>query len=169
MSLSKIDLLNRSFRRQWRGYARAEVDALLQEAAERLGALQEENVELRARMQALEESLAGHKESEATLKNTLMTTQKMIEDIKAQAQKEAQLILDAASAKAEHMLNQSHQRLAQLHDDITELKRQRTQFEVKLRSLIQSHMRMMDVDKEDLEELEAAEAKLKYMKKPGAA
>ena len=51
-----------------------------------------------------------------------------------------------AELQAEKILNQAHTRLAQIHDDISELKRQRAQFEVRLRSLIEAHMKILDVE-----------------------
>ena len=168
MSVSKIDILNRTFTRRMRGYDRAEVDAFMAESAETVGEMTERISRLEDTVANLENALGEHRSREQTLRDTLVTTQKMIDDIKAQAQKEAQLILDAANAKAETMLNQAHQRLAQIHDDISELKKQRTQFEVKLRSILELHLKLLEQDKEEQAAFEEAESKLKYLKKTGA-
>jgi len=168
VTVSKIDILNREFSRRMRGYDRAEVDAFMTEAAETVGEMTERIAGLEETVATLENALDEHKSREQTLRDTLVTTQKMIEDLKANAQKEAQLILDAANAKAENMLNQAHLRLAQIHDDISELKKQRTQFEVKLRSILESHLKLLEQDKEEQAALEEAESKLKYLKSPGA-
>lgn len=165
MAVTKIDVLNKIFSRSFRGYDCSEVDAFLQDVAETLGTLSEEKEVLAARLEALEEALEEHKGREQTLRDTLMTTQRMIDDMKANAQKESQLIIDAANSKAESMLQQSHQRLAQLHGDISELKKQRTQFEIKLKSILEAHIRMLEADKEEQEELEVAESKLKFIAK----
>jgi len=168
MTISKIDVLNNTFTKAFRGYNRSEVDQFMQEAAETLGALSEEKKQLLEKITTLEGILAEHRNREQTLRDTLVTTQKMIEDIKATAQKEAQLILDAANAKAENMLNQAHIRLAQLHDDLSELKRQRTQFEVKLKSILDAHVSLLEMDKEEQQALEAAESKVKFIKNTGS-
>ena len=168
MAVSKIDVLNKVFSRSFRGYTCAEVDAFLQDVAESLGALAEDKEGMQARLARLEESLEEHKSREVTLRDTLVTTQRMIDDMKSNAQKEAQLIIDAANQKAEVMLNQTHQRLAQLHGDISELKKQRTQFEVKLRSILDAHVRMLEADKDEQAKLDEAESKLKFLTKAGA-
>jgi cell division initiation protein len=165
--LTKIDILNREFGRTFRGYDRAEVDQAVQEAAEAIGSLTEERNDLKARVEDLEKALAEHKSREETLRATLVTTQKMIDDMKATAQKEAQLIVDAANSKADNMLNQAHMRLAQIHEDISELKKQRTQFEVKLRSILDAHMSLLEMDKEEREALEESEDKLKFIRRAG--
>ncbi len=168
MTVSKIDVLNKVFSRSLRGYTCAEVDAFLQDVAEALGTLAEDKEGMQARLARLEESLEEHKSRESTLRDTLVTTQRMMDDMKSNAQKEAQLIIDAANQKAEVMLNQTHQRLAQLHGDISELKKQRTQFEIKLRSILDAHVRMLEADKDEQAKLDEAESKLKFLTKAGA-
>jgi cell division initiation protein len=166
--ITKIDILNKEFAKRFRGYDRVEVDQALQEAAEALGAVSEECERLKATVSNLEANLAEHRSREETLRDTLVTTQRMVDDVKATAQKEAQLIIDAANSKADTMLNQAHMRLAQLHEDISELKKQRTQFEVKLRSILDAHMSLLEMDKEEREALEDSENKLKFIRKAGS-
>ncbi|EPR31607.1 DivIVA domain-containing protein [Alkalidesulfovibrio alkalitolerans DSM 16529] len=165
MPISKIDIDNKRFGRTFRGYDPREVDAFLQEVSEEMGDLSDERQRLQESVARLENLLDEHKQREQTLRDTLMTTQKMIDQLKANARKEAQLIIDEAQARAEDMLNQSHLRLAQIHDDIVELKRQRTQFEVKLKSLLDAHQKMLELESREQEELDSMESKLKFFKK----
>ncbi len=165
MPISKIDIDNKRFGRTFRGYDPREVDAFLPEVSEEMGDLSDERQRLQESVARLENLLDEHKQREQTLRDTLMTTQKMIDQLKANARKEAQLIIDEAQARAEDMLNQSHLRLAQIHDDIVELKRQRTQFEVKLKSLLDAHQKMLELESREQEELDSMESKLKFFKK----
>ena len=165
MPISKIDIDNKRFGRTFRGYDPREVDAFLQEVSEEMGDLSDGRQRLQESVARLENLLDEHKQREQTLRDTLMTTQKMIDQLKANARKEAQLIIDEAQARAEDMLNQSHLRLAQIHDDIVELKRQRTQFEVKLKSLLDAHQKMLELESREQEELDSMESKLKFFKK----
>lgn len=165
MPVSKIDIDNKRFGRTFRGYDPREVDAFLLELSEEMGDLSDERQRLQESVARLENLLDEHKQREQTLRDTLMTTQKMIDQLKANARKEAQLIIDEAQARAEDVLNQSHLRLAQIHDDIVELKRQRTQFEVKLKSLLDAHQKMLELESREQEELDSMESKLKFFKK----
>ncbi|WP_029894780.1 DivIVA domain-containing protein [Desulfohalovibrio reitneri] len=165
MSLSKIDIDNKTFTRSFRGYSTSEVDAFLVEVAEALATGAEERKALKERVAELEGLVDEHKQKEQTLRDTLMTTQKMIDQLKANARKESQLIIEEAQNKAEDVLNQAHLRMAQIHDDIIELKRQRTQFEVKLKSLLDSHRQLLEMENQEQEEIEALESKLKFFKK----
>jgi len=99
------------------------------------------------------------------LRDTLLSTQKMVEEIKTTARKEAELIVEEARMRAREIVQQAHMRLAQIHDDITELKRQRTQFEVKLRSLLEAHLQMLEIERQEQGQFEALESKLTFFKK----
>ncbi|EPR42176.1 DivIVA domain-containing protein [Desulfovibrio sp. X2] len=163
--LTKIDIDNKTFSRRFRGYDKREVDAFLQEVSEVLGETADQRQRLQETVERLEGLLDEHKQREQTLRDTLMTTQKMIDQLKANARKEAQLIVDEAQGKAEEILNQAHLRLAQIHNDIVELKRQRTQFEVKLKSLLDAHQKLLELESREQEEIDSVESKLTFFKK----
>ena len=165
MTISKIDLLNRKFTKRVWGYAPEEVDQLLGEVAEMLGVVAEERKNLIKKVKRMEASVDEFRQRDETLRDTLMSTQKMVDDIKGGAQREAQLILDEAKSKAESMVQQGHNRLAQLYEDIENLKRQRSQFEIQLRGLLETHLRVLDSEDPSASRLESLESKLKYLRK----
>lgn len=165
MTISKIDLLNRKFSKRMWGYAPDEVDQLMAEVAEMLGAVAEERKALIKKVKRMEQSVEEFRQRDETLRDTLMSTQKMVDDIKGGAQREAQLIIDEARAKAEGMVQQGHNRLAQLYEDIENLKRQRSQFEIQLRGLLETHLRILDAEDPAENRLENLESKLKYLRK----
>lgn len=94
-----------------------------------------------------------------------MSTQKMVDDLKVAASKEAQLIIDEARVKADATVQKGHNRLAQIHEEIEALKRQRGQFGVQLKGLLKSHLEMLDMSDPEKEKTEELESKLKYLKK----
>ena len=165
MTISKIDLLNRKFTKRVWGYAPEEVDQLMAEVAEMLGAVAEERKNLIKKVKRMESSVEEFRQRDETLRDTLMSTQKMVDDIKGGAQREAQLILDEARSKAENMVQQGHNRLAQLYEDIENLKRQRSQFEIQLRGLLETHLRVLESEDPSASRLESLESKLKYLRK----
>jgi len=165
VTISKIDLLNRKFSKRMWGYAPDEVDQLMAEVAEMLGAVAEERKALIKKVKRMELSVEEVRQRDETLRDTLMSTQKMVDDIKGGAQREAQLIVDEARAKAEGMVQQGHNRLAQLYEDIENLKRQRSQFEIQLRGLLETHLRILDAEDPAESRLENLESKLKFLRK----
>ncbi len=149
MSVSRIDVLNRSFAKSLRGYDTDEVDAFLQEIAETLGRLSEERTLLTNRVSLLEAELVSFRERESTLRDTLMTTQRMTEGLKATAQREAQVIVSEAQARAENIINQSGLKLARLQESILNAKKMKAQLSMRLRSVAEEHLRLLDMDRED--------------------
>jgi cell division initiation protein len=76
------------------------------------------------------------------------------------------VIIADAEVKAEKVLNRAHNRLSQLHEDIAELKRQRMQIEVQIRSVIDSHSKLLEIGKESMEAMDAADDKVAVLKQP---
>ncbi|WP_243546515.1 DivIVA domain-containing protein [Pseudodesulfovibrio tunisiensis] len=165
MTLSKIDLLNKRFSRRMFGYSRLEVDQFLLELAEVLGDAAETQKSLKKKVKRLESAVSEYRQRDETLRDTLMSTQKMVDDLKVQASREAQLILDEARTKADATVQKGHNRLAQLHEEIESIKRQRTQFEIQLKGLLQAHMEMLERCDPERDKFEEMESKLKYLKK----
>lgn len=149
MESMTTDLQHLQFRKRWRGYDPQEVDLALQQAVDQIQALKVENAGLRRDLQEQERDLKQYREREKTIRNVLLTAHRTAEQMKANAEKEATLIVSDGEMKAEKILQEAHQRLAQLHEDIAELKRQRIQLETKLRSTIEAYQQMLDMHKED--------------------
>jgi len=165
MIVSKIDLLNKQFSRRMFGYSRMEVDQFMLELAEVLGSAADTQKGLKKKIKQLEMSVKEYRQRDETLRDTLMSTQKMVDDLKVTASKEAQLIIDEARAKADATVQNGHNRLAQIHEEIEHLKRQRTTFEVQLKGLLKSHLEMIEMSDPEKEKSEELESKLKYLKK----
>ncbi|MCG2759132.1 MAG: DivIVA domain-containing protein, partial [Desulfobacteraceae bacterium] len=106
-----------------------------------------------------------YKEREETFKRAMLNSQKVLEQMKENARKSAELVIADAEVKAEKILNRAHNRLAQLHEDIAELKRQRMQIEVQIRSVIESHSKLLEIGKESMETSDEEDSKLKLLKK----
>ena len=176
VNLSKIDLLNKKFARRPMGYAVQEVDGLMQELAEVLGQYAELKKELSRKVKRLEAQLTEYKQRDETLRDTLMSTQKMVDELKVTAGREAELVLDEAQGKADEVLREArlradamvrdaHDRVAQVAGEIESLKRQRARIKVELRGLLQGHLALIETDDPGQERLEELESKLTYLKK----
>jgi cell division initiation protein len=112
------------------------------------------------------QELKEYRVREDTLEANLAQTRRISEDMKANSEKEAKFIVAEAELQAEKILNQAHNRLAQIHDDITELKRQRAQFEVRLRSLVEAHLKLLEVEADRDRDLSELEDKIKILRSP---
>jgi cell division initiation protein len=166
MMLSPLEIQQKQFRIQFfRGLDGKEVESFLHKVAEQMSTLLKKIDELKRELEDQQRRLREHQEREQTLRNTLVNAQKTVEQMKLNAEKESKLLVSEAEVKAERILNNAHNRLAQIHEDIAELKRQRTQFELKVRATIETYQKMLDMQKEEEAEAEDLESKLKFFKK----
>jgi cell division initiation protein len=166
MLLSPLEIQQKQFPNRFRGLDAKEVESFLQKVADQMSAYLKQMDELKRELEDKGRQLGEHKDREQTLKNTLISAQKTVEQMKVNAQKEAKLLVSEAEVKAERILNNAHNRLAQIHEDIAELKRQRTQFELKIRATIETYQKMLDMQKEEEAVAEDLESKLKFFTKP---
>jgi cell division initiation protein len=146
MSITPIDIQQQQFRTRPLGYEKAGVDHFLELLAEELERLHRQNQETREELARTRTSLEEMRARELLLKETLLTTQKMTDDLKANARKEAEIIVAEAELQAEGIVRAAEQRRIQLINEVQELKRQKVSFETSLRAVVESHLRLLDFD-----------------------
>lgn len=164
MKITSLDIQQQQFRTRLRGFDVQEVDAFLDRMADAFEASQSEIERLQEEIRRLKFESQGYREREETFKRAMLNSQKVLEQMKENAQKSAELIIADAEVKAEKIINRAHNRLAQLHEDIAELKRQRMQIEVQVRSILESHSKLLEIGKEEMKIMDEEDAKLKLLK-----
>jgi cell division initiation protein len=165
MKITPLDIQQQQFKTRFRGFDIREVDAFLEQIAETFETLQKTNQNATDEVRRLELEIQGYRKREETFKRALLNSQKVLDQMKDNARKSAELIIAEAEVKAERILNKAHNRLAQLHEDISELKRQRTQIEVQISSIIEAHSRLLEIGKEGIKEEDEEDDKIKFLKK----
>jgi len=165
MEITPLDIQQQKFKVRFRGFDVHEVDAFLEQVADTVAALQRENETLREDIRRLKLESQGYKKREETFKHAMLNSQKVMEEMKKSAEKSADLIIAEAEVKAEKILSKAHNRLTQLHEDIAALKRQRTQLEVQISSIIESHTRLLEIEKDGMKAMDEEDSKLKLLKK----
>jgi cell division initiation protein len=164
MKMTPIDIQQQQFKTRLRGFDVREVDAFLEQMASAFESFQRENENSEEEIRRLELEIQGYKKREDTFKRALLNSQKVLDQMKENARKSAELIIAESEVKAEKILNKAHNRLAQLHEDIAELKRQRTQIEVQISSVIEAHSKLLEISKEGMKEMDEEDSKVKVLK-----
>jgi cell division initiation protein len=144
MKITPLDIRQKGFESSFRGFARREVEAFLELVATEFEEVVRENIALKEELRRLQGRLEQHHERERTLQETMVTAQRISEDMKAAAKKEAEIVLADAEHQAEKIVQGAHHKLVQVIEDINELKRQRVQFESQVRSIIESHAKLLE-------------------------
>ena len=160
MKVTPLDIQQQRFPVAFRGYERTAVDAFLDTVREEMEALVREVTELSEFRQTFEERMREFREREETLKNTMITTHKLAEDIKESSRKEASLIVKDAEFKYQQTLERAREEKIRLESDLIELRRRKHHFVQDLKKMLQMHLEMAD--------FEAGGGEAKAAQPPGA-
>ncbi|MBW1746888.1 MAG: DivIVA domain-containing protein [Deltaproteobacteria bacterium] len=164
MNITPLDIQQQQFKTKFRGFDVREVDTFLEQMADVFESLQSENKRLRKEIKRLQLEGQGYREREESFKRAMLNSQKVLEQMKQNARKSAELVVAEGEVAAEKILNRAQNRLAQLHEDIIELKRQRMQIEVQIRAVIETHTKLLEIGKEDAIIREEEDDKLKLFR-----
>ncbi len=152
MRITPLDIQQKQFASKFRGFDMEEVDSFLELIREEMEELLRENANLREEAKRFEKQLKEYKSMEGTLRDTLIGTQQMVEEYRNNATKEADLIRKEAELRADEIIGNAQAKVVKIHEDITDLKGIRRHFKEEVKRLIQSHMSMLEFDKEREEE-----------------
>jgi cell division initiation protein len=152
MKISPIDIQQQQFKSRPFGYEKAGVDRFLELLAEDLERLIRENIDLMEELARDRASLAEMRDREENLKKTLVTAQKLTDELKSTARREVDVMMAEAEIKAEQLMHNAEERRQELINELQEIKRQKIDFEVSLRGLLEKHIRMLDLNAVEIEQ-----------------
>jgi cell division initiation protein len=149
MNITPLDIQQQQFKgKLFGGLDQEDVDAFLQTVSQEMEGLSRENSDLKEQVRRNSEAMAEMTSREVQLRDTILAAQKICEEMKANAQKEATLIISEAELKAERILADADIKLAQLGSQIQDLRREKLQFETALKSLLDTHYKMLTLNEE---------------------
>ena len=122
MPLSVKDILEKTFKRSFKGYDEDEVDKFLDQIIDEFKELQNENAIMKNELATLREQARKVKEAEDTIMNTLVSAQKSAERIINDASRKAELVISSADTTARKRAEQATRELADAEVKLQELK-----------------------------------------------
>ncbi len=146
MRITPIEIQQHQFKTRLFGYDTATVDQFLEMLADELERLNRQNNELKESLARTRTTLEHLREREQALQETLMTAQQVTEELKANARKEVDVLIAEAHLEGEQVVKDASARRVQLISEIQELKRQKISFECGLRSLVEGHLELLNMD-----------------------
>lgn len=153
MKITPLDIQQKQFRPAWRGIDPVDVDAFLDLVASEYEEVIKENIALKDDARKKAARLEEHAAREKSLQQALLTAQRMAEDINEVAKKEAEVKIAEAELTAEKIVQEAHRRLTEVIADLNEMKRQRSQFEHTLRSMVEGHLKLLETFARDEEKV----------------
>lgn len=149
MKITPLDIQQQQFKGKMIGGLDSEdVDAFLQVVAQEMETLIRENTELKEQQSRNATAIAAMEVQESKLRDAVLAAQQIAEDMKANARKEATLLISEAELKGERILADAEKKLVELNNQIQELRREKLQFETALKSLLDTHYKMLSLNEE---------------------
>ncbi len=154
MGLTPLDVRKQQFRKALSGFDPDEVKAFLGLVAGEIERLLKEQATLTEQLSAQQSRLEEYQTLERSLRDAVVAAQGMRDESRRQAEREAELILAKAELEAEGRLRQSEMRLADLRREIAALRGERQSYLIRLRALIDTHLRMVEASEARFETVE---------------
>ncbi|QUH20907.1 DivIVA domain-containing protein [Alkaliphilus sp. B6464] len=138
--ITPLEIQNKEFKRGIRGYKEDEVDEFLDQIMIDYEKLYKENIELKDKLEAANHQMDQYKGIEETLKNTLIVAQNAAEDVRANAHKKSELIIQEAESKAKEVIAKAHIEVEDIRNEFESTKKQMQIFKTRFRTLLQSQL-----------------------------
>lgn len=149
MRITPVDIRQQQFTTRFRGFDQQEVDTFLEDVADDYENLLKENGLLKEQLAVHEERSRGMVEHEKLLKDTLVTSQRIAEEMKENSRREAQIAVREAEVQAEKLLEEARTAEAKIRTEIWNLKKTRRQLMETLLSTVETYQRIVAGDLQD--------------------
>ncbi len=154
MKITPLEIRQRTFEKNFRGYDKDEVNAFLFTLSQEWEKLLDEARELKVRLEASEKEVARMREVENSLFKTLKTAEDTGSSLIEQSRQQAELLVREAQLKTETLLNEAHNKAKQITDAAELRSRQLlAEMEVRLKALAENYRKLQDTREELILEL----------------
>lgn len=158
MELTPLDIRNQTFhKKSFGGIDAEEVKAFLETAANAFEQMSRERTDLTERLKVAEERVNYYRQIEKTIQDAVVTMQKTVDEVKATAEKEAEIIIAEAKARAVREVESTKREAEELRAEIEQLKQLRTNYFIRCRALIKGQEDLLTAMENDQKEMEALE------------
>jgi cell division initiation protein len=155
MKVTPLDLRQQKFKTVMRGYDRAEVESFQAETADDYETALREADRLRDDLARAQSSLEEHREGERNLRNTLLTAQKLADEIRLNAESEGKRLVREAEGRADLLLQKTQSRVEEVQREIDGLRLKRRDVESSLEGTIAALRNALEfVHEQDVKERE---------------
>ena len=148
MKISPMDIQRQTFGKAFRGFNEEDVRTYLNLVAEEVAALQRERDNLDLEVQHLKDLMEEHRQRETILKNTLLTAQRVSEEIKENARTQSESLIREAEVQADRLLELAQSRAHEVERGILDLRAHRSSLRTDVRALITRLTQILDLQEE---------------------
>ena len=148
MSLTPVEIRHLQPPRGLIGYDRHAVDRLFEEIAASFENVWRERADLRDEVEELEGELTRHREIESALRSTLLSAERMADDVRAQAHREAEVIISEARARARDVTGGAETERERIAAEVRRLRSLQADLRAEYRAFLQAALDRLDTEKE---------------------
>lgn len=145
--ITPMDIHNKTFSRQIRGYAQDEVNTFLEELAKDYERIYREHREMEEEMDTIRTKLRNYEKMEATMSNTLVMAQETADNVKKNAHKEAELSIREAQNEAHKIVADAEAARRRMNGDLLKTEGDMNLYIEKLLSNFKSALALIEAAK----------------------
>ena len=142
--LKPIDIQNKEFEKKLKGYDCDAVDDFLDIVIQDYEALCKENVALKDKIKLLTEAVDRYKEIEDTMHRSLDVARQSAQDIKNNANMEAQAIVNRAKLDATRLARQIDEEHIRKHQEMLKIKQEVDTYKLRIKTVCENLVRTLD-------------------------
>jgi cell division initiation protein len=144
MRVTPLDIIQKQFTANRRGYEPDEVRSFLEETRETMEDLLKENQRLREQIARFEAEIAELRSEEHEVKETLQLARQVKEEMERTARRESDVVLGEARLDAEKIIMAAGDEKREIQADLVGLRSQKAQLLGEMRGIVEMHIRLLD-------------------------
>lgn len=143
--ITPLELEKREFKGSFMGgYTKRSVDEFFEKILKDYEKIYKENIELKDRINMLNEGIGQYKSMEEILKTAMITAQTSAEEIKRNAQEKAECIIQEAEYMAQKDREFSNQDVINAKSELEEIRKETAIYKSKMEILIKTQLEILD-------------------------
>lgn len=142
--LTPLDIESKVFSKSFQGYNATEVKTFVKEILTHYEKFYKENIELKDKLNTLQEAVQYYKNIEVTLQNTLILAERTGEETKTSARQRANQIEKEAQLKAEIMINDAKNEIIEINKVKEELIRNFDYSKIQIKQFLKTQLEITE-------------------------
>ncbi len=144
MRVTPLDIIQKQFTANRRGYDPDEVRSFLEETRETMEDLLKENQRLREQIARFEAEIVELRSEEHEVKETLQLARQVKEEMQRTARRESDVVLGEARLEGEKILMAAADERKDIQGELVRLRSQKAQMLGEMRGIVDTHIRLLD-------------------------
>jgi cell division initiation protein len=157
MKVSPLDIRKQSFKKVLRGVDPEEVRMFLELVASEYEKVVQDNAMMAEKLSYQEERLDEYRQLEKSLRNSLVTAERITTESREASDREAERIIGDAQKRAERILEDSRERLQRLVQEVESLRNKKEVYVRRFRTMIESQLGVLQENEQQFDEIETLE------------